>query len=143
MKISRSLLGLAAVIAGLGAWAAQAGTSVKADSLAGRWDASITLNGAAIPFRLDISVDGANLKGTLFNGDQLQTTTSARLENGAIVLDFDHYLTKVTATLKEGQLDGQVEGRFERERYISSVPFHAKRYSPAAVSSAIALPPSA
>jgi thiol-disulfide isomerase/thioredoxin len=136
MKISRSLLGLAAVIAGLGASAAQAGTSVKADSLAGRWDASITLNGAAIPFRLDISGDGANLKGTLFNGDQLQTTTSARLENGAIVLDFDHYLTKVTATLKEGQLDGQVEGRFERERYISSVPFHAKRYSTAAVSSA-------
>jgi thiol-disulfide isomerase/thioredoxin len=136
MKISRSLLGLAAVIAGLGAWAATAGTSVKADSLAGRWDASIILNGAAIPFRLDISGDGANLKGTLFNGDQLQTTTSARLENGSIVLDFDHYLTKVTATLKEGQLDGQVEGRFERERYISSVPFHAKRYSPAAVSSA-------
>src|SRR5271156_3155847 len=130
MRISRTLLGLAALITGL------AGASVKADSLAGRWDASITLNSVAIPFRLDISGEGANLKGTLFNGDQLQTTTGARLQNGKIVLEFDHYLTKITATLKEGQLDGQVEGRFEREKYISSVPFQAKRYSPSSLSSA-------
>jgi thiol-disulfide isomerase/thioredoxin len=136
MRISRTLLSLAAVIAALGASAAQAGTAVKSDSLAGRWDANITLNGGAIPFRLDISGDGVNLQGTLFNGDQLQTTTSARLENGAIVLDFDHYLTKIVATLNAGRLDGEVEGRFERERYISSVPFHAKRYLPASVSSA-------
>jgi thiol-disulfide isomerase/thioredoxin len=129
MRFSRSLLGLAALVAGLAA-------SAKADSLAGRWVASITLNGVAIPFRLDISGDGANLKGTLFNGDQLQTTTGARLENGKIELDFDHYLTKITATLKAGHLDGQVEGRFEREKYISSVPFQAKRYVPAALSSA-------
>jgi len=129
MRISRTLLGLAAVIAGLTA-------AARADSLTGRWDAGITLNGTAIPFRLDISGDGANLKGTLFNGDQLQTTTGAHFENGKIVLEFDHYLTKISAALEEGQLDGQVEGRFERERYISSVPFHAKRYSPATVSSA-------
>jgi len=129
MRISRTLLGVAALVAGLAA-------SVKADSPAGRWDANITLNGVAIPFRLDISGDGANLKGTLFNGDQLQTTTGAKLENGKIELDFDHYLTKITATLKAGQLDGQVEGRFEREKYISSVPFQAKRYSPSALSSA-------
>jgi thiol-disulfide isomerase/thioredoxin len=130
MRISKTLLGLAAVITGLGV------TAAKAESLTGRWDAGITLNGVVIPFRLDISGDGANLKGTLFNGDQLQTTTSARLEDGKIVLDFDHYLTKISATLKEGQLDGQVEGRFEREKYISSVPFQAKRYSPVTVSSA-------
>jgi thiol-disulfide isomerase/thioredoxin len=129
MRISSTLLGLAAIVAGLS-------VSAKAESLAGRWDANITLNGAVIPFRLDISGGGATLKGTLFNGDQLQTTTSARLENGKIVLDFDHYLTKISATLKQGLLDGQVEGRFERERYISSVPFHAKPYSPAAVSAA-------
>jgi thiol-disulfide isomerase/thioredoxin len=128
MRISRTLLGLAAVIAGLCA-------SATAATLTGRWDASITLNGTAIPFRLDISGEGANLKGTLFNGDQLQTTTGARLENGKIVLEFDHYLTKIIATFEAGQLDGQVEGRFSRESYISSVPFHAKRYSPAAVSS--------
>jgi peroxiredoxin len=130
MRISKTLLGLAAVIAGLGV------TTAKAESLTGRWDAGITLNGVVIPFRLDISGDGANLKGTLFNGDQVQTTTGARLKDGKIVLEFDHYLTNITATLKEGRLDGQVEGRFEREKYISSVPFQAKRYSPAPVSAA-------
>ena len=92
MRISRTLLGLAAVIAGLTA-------AARADSLTGRWDAGITLNGTAIPFRLDISGDGANLKGTLFNGDQLQTTTGAHFENGKIVLEFDHYLTKISAAL--------------------------------------------
>jgi len=136
MRISKTVLGLAALLAGLSGASLRADASAKADSLAGRWDANITLNGTAIPFRLDISGDGANLKGTLFNGDQLQTTTAAKLENGKIELDFDHYLTKITATLKEGQLDGQVEGRFEREKYISSVPFQAKRYSPGARSSA-------
>ena len=128
MRISRTLLGLAAVIAGLGA------TTAKAESLTGRWDAGITLNGVVISFRLDISGDGANLKGTLFNGDQVQTTTGAQWKDGKIVLQFDHYLTNISAVLKDGQLDGQVEGRFEREKYISSVPFHAKRYSPAAAS---------
>jgi thiol-disulfide isomerase/thioredoxin len=136
MRNSRTLLGLAALVAGLGGSSLRADSSVKADSLAGRWDASITLNGVAIPFRLDISGDGANLKGALFNGDQLQTTTDARFENGKIELDFDHYLTKITATLKQGQLDGQVEGRFDREKYISSVPFQAKRYSAGALSAA-------
>jgi thiol-disulfide isomerase/thioredoxin len=124
------LLGFAAVIAGLGV------TTAKAQSLTGRWDAGITLNGVVISFRLDISGDGANLKGTLFNGDQLQTTTGAHWKDGKIVLEFDHYLTNISATLKAGQLDGQVEGRFEREKYISSVPFHAKRYSPAPASAA-------
>ncbi|HKX26423.1 MAG TPA: TlpA disulfide reductase family protein [Blastocatellia bacterium] len=102
----------------------------------GRWEASFTLNGTVIPFRLDLSGQGANLKGTLYNGDQQQTTTSTRVENGTVTLSFDHYLTKIVATLKEGQLEGRIQGRFERERYIASYPFQAKRYVPANLSSA-------
>jgi peroxiredoxin len=131
MRISRIVIGLAVIAFGLIG-------PLKAGSLAGRWDASISLKGAgaAIPFRLDISEDDGHLKGTLFNGDELQTTTGAHLENGKIVLEFDHYLLKIIATLKDGALDGQVEGRFERGKYISSVPFQAKRHTPATVSAA-------
>jgi peroxiredoxin len=101
----------------------------------GRWDATITLNGTVIPFRLDISGEGSSFTGTLFNGDLKQTTTSAKIDNGTVVLAYDHYLTRIIATLKDGRLEGKVEGRFEKDRYISSVPFQAKRYSAPALQS--------
>jgi len=112
--------------------AVAAATESAPETLAGRWDANLTLNGTAIPFRLDISDGTKNLTGTLFNGDLKQTTTSARFENGTLVLNFEHYLTKIVANLADGQLKGKVEGRFDRDHYISSVPFEAARYSPVA-----------
>lgn len=130
------LASLAAVAAGGGD-----GRPAAAATLAGRWDATLTLDGIAIPFRLDLSVEGATLTGTLFNGLQTQTSTSARVENGTVVLRFDHYLTTITATPAEGALDGQIEGRFDREKYIASYPFHATRYvAPAATASKPAAP---
>jgi hypothetical protein len=99
-----------------------------AQSPEGRWDASITIKGVVVPFRLEIAGQGADLKGTLFNGEQTQTTTSAKLENNSLVLNFDHYLTKISATVKDGKLEGNVRGRFDRERYLSDFPFQATRY---------------
>jgi peroxiredoxin len=105
------------------------GSAATARAVDGRWDATITLNGTVIPFRLDISGEGSTFTGTLFNGDLKQTTTSAKIDDATVVLAYDHYLTKIIATLKNGRLEGKVEGRFEKDRYISSVPFQAKRYS--------------
>lgn len=132
---SRSFTGFAAATLGLGMFAFSA-LGAKTESLEGRWDADIDLNGTVIPFRLDIAGTGANLTGTLYNGDLKQTTTSARIENGNVVLAFDHMLTKIVATPKDGKLEGKVEGRFDREHYISSVPFEAKRYTAPPLSSA-------
>ena len=125
------------------AWIAPAifalGTSVAgAQAVSGRWDASVTVDGNAIPFRLDVSGEGKDLTGTLFNGDQKETTTSARIENGAVVLKFDHYLTTITATPKNGRLEGKVEGRFEADKYLGSYPFEATPYSPPVFSSVAA-----
>jgi peroxiredoxin len=103
-----------------------------AQSLSGRWDATVTVDGNAIPFRLDVTSEGKTLTGTLFNGDQQETTTSANVENGTVVLKFDHYLTTITASPKDGKLEGKVEGRFEADKYLGSYPFEAKRYSPLA-----------
>jgi thiol-disulfide isomerase/thioredoxin len=99
-----------------------------AASLGGRWDATLTTKTGVIPFRLDISGDGATLKGTLYNGwEPFETTTGARFENGTLVLNIDHYLTKITATLNDGALDGQVVAQSRSEG--ATYGFHATRYA--------------
>lgn len=128
-QLSRNFIGLAAFITLLTAVA-------TAQSLEGRWNASVTIKNVVIPFRLEIAGKGDKLTGTLFNGEQTQTTTSAKLENGSVVLNFDHYLTKIVATAKDGKLEGKVVGRFDRERYLSDFPFQATRYIASAASAA-------
>lgn len=119
-----------ALSSGFCALAQDATTTTK--SLEGRWDATLTTKTGAVPFRLDISGEGPALKGTLYNGwDPFETTTSARFENGTLILNIDHYLTKITATLKDGQLDGQVVAQSRSEG--AAYGFHATRYvAPAA-----------
>ena len=116
--LPRSITGLVVLIFG-------AGSALCATSVNGRYDATINLNGTVIPFRLDISGEGNALTGTLYNGDDKETTTDASLANGAITLNFEHYLTKIVAAQKGSKLEGQVLGRFERDTYISAVPFEA------------------
>src|ERR1700685_24891 len=124
-SFSKTILGFAAAIAAFGASAAWADS---AGSLDGRWDASLTVRGAVIPFRLDISGDGATLKGTLYNGDDKEFTTDASYESGTLVLNQEHYLTKITATLKDGELQGKIQMR--NDQTSEGSPFSAKRYVP-------------
>jgi thiol-disulfide isomerase/thioredoxin len=107
--------------------------ALRAESVAGRWDASLTVNGSVIPFRLDISGSGATLKGTLYNGDDPEYTTKASFNNGKLVLNMEHYLTRIVAVLKDGELDGKIQMRNDQGPEGSA--FHAKRY--------VAAPPSA
>jgi len=116
--LPRSIAGLVVLILG-------AGSALGANSINGRYDASINLNGTIIPFRLDISGDGHALTGSLYNGDDKETTTDASFADGAVTLNFEHYLTKIVATPRDGKLEGKVLGRFERDTYISAVPFVA------------------
>jgi len=78
-----------------------------AQSVAGLWDATITLNSVQIPFRIEFAGDGSNVKGWFFNGDEKVISTAGKLENGALVLNFDQYATKLEASFKNGQLEGQ------------------------------------
>ncbi len=99
-----------AVLAALatGSLAASAASPVSVPD--GRWDASLVqANGNVVPFRLDISGSGANLKGTLYNGfEPYEQTTGASFENGKLVLNIEHYLTTITATVEDGRLKGKV-----------------------------------
>ena len=71
------------------------------------WDATINFNDTEIPFKMGISGEGANVKGWFFNGDDKEISNSGKLENGALELDFDSYLAKLTATVKNGVIEGE------------------------------------
>ena len=132
-------------LAAVGAIALAIGASARpaaSESLNGRWAATVVQGGVTIPFRLDISGDGKNVTGTLYNGQDTETTTGATIHDGEVELDFDHYLTYIKATVKDGELDGEiaVTRRVTTGRTGDSEPparggspFHAKRYvAPAA-----------
>jgi thiol-disulfide isomerase/thioredoxin len=101
--------------------------AAMAQSLAGRWDATVQVSGIDIPFRFELSGEGANVKGSFFNGDERITSTSGRFENGALVLKWDDHASKLDATFHDGVLEGKYirAGRDEKSSYA----FSAKRYS--------------
>ncbi|MGH9721967.1 MAG: TlpA disulfide reductase family protein [Bryobacteraceae bacterium] len=99
--------------------------SLPAASLTGVWDATVVVNEVEIPFRLELSTDGANASGAFFNGDERVRSTGGRFEGGALTLHFDHYATTLEAKLDAGQLTGTY-GRASRPLY----PFRAKRFEP-------------
>ncbi len=103
-----------------------AASPAAAQALNGRWDATITINGAEIPFRLDLKQEGPQIAGTLYNGDDLETTTSGRSADGSITLEWGHYLTTIVASEKNGELVGRVEMRGDKD--VSGNPFRAVRH---------------
>lgn len=81
--------------------------AIQAQSIAGLWDATIHYNGVDIPFKFEIAGEGANVKGWFFNGDDREVSNSGRFENGSLALNFDSYLAKLTATVKDGVIEGE------------------------------------
>jgi thiol-disulfide isomerase/thioredoxin len=99
----------------------------SAQSIDGRWDASLVQKSTVIPFRLDISGEGPTLKATLYEGWKAnETTTAAKFENGVLTLELEHYLTTITATYKDGHLTGSL-GSTSRQG-SSTYGFEAKPY---------------
>src|SRR5262249_38670305 len=97
-----------------------------AQSIAGVWDAAVTVNRLEIPFRLEIAGQGANVKGSFFNGDERVTSTSGQFEKNALTLSFDEYGSKLDATFA----DGRLQGKYDRGTRGAPYPFSAKRFVP-------------
>src|SRR5712691_9441220 len=110
------------------------GSPARAQSLSGLWDAAIVVSAGQdkgtieVPFRFELSGSGSNIKGSFFNGDEKVTSTTGSLQNGALVLSFDEYGTKLEASVKDGQLEGQ----YTRGTRGAPYPFRAKRFTPVA-----------
>jgi len=155
MQLCARTLAIAATALALG---------LNAQDLNGRWAATLTsASGVDIPFRLDISKNGDQGVGTLHNGHDPKTTSSATIKDGMIELNFEHYLTSIRAEVKDGELDGQIvslrkagstsrpqgnqqyagtetaQANLVRAVYAST-PFHAKRYVASSVKAAANVP---
>ncbi len=146
IETSMGITALALSIAGSATFAQS-----QADNLDGRWAATLTQGEAVIPFRLDIAGSGDHVIGTLYSGEDKETTTSARIENGSVQLNFEHYLTSINAKVKDGELDGQVvatrrspinitPGQYKATASDSISAFHAKRYVPPTEAAAANVP---
>ena len=124
-KLSVRCAGLLLALAGV----ISTPSPAAAQSLAGLWDATVVVNRLDIPFRFEITGDGAAIKGSFFNGDERVTSTSGAFENGALTLSFDEYGAKLTATAT----DGRLEGEYSRGTRGAPYPFRAKRFAPVPV----------
>jgi hypothetical protein len=83
-----------------------AAVSASAEPIAGTWNATELYHGAILPFQMEFSGAGKEVKGWFFNGDQTLPSTGGELRDGHLVLNFDQIDTKLDATLKDGHLDG-------------------------------------
>ncbi|HLK48537.1 MAG TPA: TlpA disulfide reductase family protein [Bryobacteraceae bacterium] len=78
--------------------------------IAGRWDATIHINGIDTPFPLEITGAGNNVTASFFNGDDPYPSTEGRFENGKLVLKWDYYAATLDATVNDGVIEGQYAG---------------------------------
>jgi thiol-disulfide isomerase/thioredoxin len=120
MGSMRSVLLLAALAAALAA-------ALSGQTLDGLWNATIDSNPRPVPFRIGFSTSG-EIKGWFFNGDEKVVSTSGSFENGALLLRFDHYDTKLEARLSNGELTGAY-GRPGRAYKFHAVPYRAAENS--------------
>jgi peroxiredoxin len=77
-----------------------------AQSLTGEWQATVDVDGVAVPFRIEFQTNGGSVSGSLFNGDERFTSTSGQFANGSLTLNWDYMAAKLEATLKDGALAG-------------------------------------
>jgi len=77
------------------------------ESVTGIWDAKLNLNGVEIPFKIEFTGSGSTFKGWFFNGDEREVSTSGNLENGSLILNFADYAAQLSATVKDGAMEGR------------------------------------
>ena len=97
-----------------------------AQSLAGLWDASVTVKSLEVPFRFEIAGDGENVLGSFRNGDAKFTSSSGSYKNGNLLIVWDYTASRLEATVHGGIIDGKYyrNGRDAKTIY----PFHARRF---------------
>ena len=107
------------------ATALAAGAATK---MTGLWDATVTANGAEVPFRFEITAaDPGKAAGEFVNGDERVRSTAGFFDKNHLALDFAAYAGKLHANLDNGELTGTYQ-----KGTIAPYPFHARRYRPAA-----------
>ena len=117
--------------AGTRAWAAAAlvaglttgafGCAPGGPDLAGRWDATVVVNGVDIPCAFEIAGRGAAMTGAFFNSSLQIVSTGTTIEGDKVRFAFDQYGSALDLTATGDSLEG------EWERARGPYPFHAVR----------------
>jgi thiol-disulfide isomerase/thioredoxin len=95
----------------------------QAQSIDGVWDATVTVNNKAVPFRIELSSKGTEVESYFFNGeDKVNPSTEGSFHDGLLDLKYASYGTELKAGLKDGTLTGSFEGPGRL------YPFQAKRH---------------
>jgi thiol-disulfide isomerase/thioredoxin len=99
-----------------------------AQSVAGLWDATVTVRNLEVPFRFEIAGDGEKVLGSFRNGDAKFTSSSGSYKNGNLLIVWDYTASRLEATVHDGVIDGKYyrNGRDAKTVY----PFHAKPFVP-------------
>ena len=83
------------------------GRSVDAASAVdGLWDAVVVANGTEIPFRFEIASKGSEIEGFFFEGDRKVGSSSGRLADEVLTLEYDHLNTTLEVRVKGDELVG-------------------------------------
>jgi thiol-disulfide isomerase/thioredoxin len=83
------------------------GRAVRAaGTLDGLWDAVVAAAGTEVPFRFEIASKGADVEGFFFEGDRKVGSSSGRLEDGVLTLDYDHLNTTLEVKVSGDELIG-------------------------------------
>jgi len=100
----------------------------NAQSLAGLWDATVTVRNLEVPFRFELTGDASNLVGSFFNGDVKFSSSSGSYKDGTLLLNWDYTASRLEATVKDGVIRGNYyrAGRDAKTAY----PFEAHRFVP-------------
>ncbi len=97
---------------------------VVAQKIDGFWDATVTVDGVSVPFRIELSTKGSDAGSYFFNGeDRANPSTYGKFQDGNLILRFASYATELDATLKDGVLTGSFHLASG-----TSYPFQARRY---------------
>ncbi len=75
-------------------------------SLAGRWDATVVVNGVEIPCQFEIDGSGAAMKAAFFNSSLRIVSTATTIDNDTITFNYDQYGTRLQVKAQGGQLVG-------------------------------------
>jgi len=103
----------------------------RAPSVSGAWDASVSVGSTIVPFRFVVEGDGADLRGSFFNGNDKITSTTTHAKGETIVFSYPEY----GSTLAVRSAKERLEGTYT---YTNEVvyPFEAQRIRPAPTRSA-------
>ncbi|QNI38260.1 peroxiredoxin family protein [Edaphobacter albus] len=89
-----------------GFFLASSSAFAASSSIDGIWEGSASVRGQEVPLRLQISGPATDLHAALLNGAEQSVASSAKLQDGKLLLNFNYFARSLEATVAGEQLTG-------------------------------------